>query len=344
MSDQAAKNRLQVDALVAEQSGPRKRVVDEHNFTVPGHVVPGTFRVQVFTGANLRPVAVVTQHAGGEGASLINRAEVYAAAVWRTFLPEQDRPPIWLQRQLMTSIKWSDYQLVGFEPHGDGSKLASEYGASLTFAEAESLVGCPVDPTRGERFAPLPEPPPTEELHYRAAWVAAQPKTTPFRRAEECMPGEGAWRRRVLRQLVPRPVVGCDCWYHEGDWRAVSRLALRLLDEARRAGVADQDFEDWALRHPAAQDLTAWQVDALETLLSPSLGIHVTRNRYTNGNHRIRAMLDTGVRRTLVVSYRPLPPAAPAPDIADRRWAIDARQTGPAQIPPSRRSRRRARR
>ena len=342
MSDQAAKNRLQVDALVAEQSGPRKRVVDEHNFTVPGHVVPGTFRVQVFTGANLRPVAVATQNIREEGASLINRAEVYAAAVWRTFLPEQDRPPIWLQRQLMTSIKWSDYRLVGFERHGDGFKVASEYGAALTFAEAESLVGCPIDPTRGERFVPVPEPPPTQELRYRAAWVAAQPKTTPFRRAEECMTGAGAWRRRVLRQLVPRPVVGCDCWYHEGDWRAVSRLALRLLGEARRAGVVDRDFEDWALRHPALHDLTAWQADAFETLLSDS--IDVTRNGYSNGNHRIRAMLDTGVRRTLVVSYRPLPPAAPAPDIADRRWAIDARQTGPAQIPPSRRSRRRARR
>lgn len=90
VSDEARENRRRVDTLIAEQSGPRTRVVDEHNFTVPGHVVPGTFRVQVFTGENLRPVAVATQNVRGEGASLINRAEVYAAAVWRTFLPEWD--------------------------------------------------------------------------------------------------------------------------------------------------------------------------------------------------------------------------------------------------------------
>lgn len=334
-----------MQALVDEQSGPRERVVDEHNFTVPGHLVPGTFRVQLFTSANLRPVAVATQNVGGEGSSLINSAEKYAEAVWRTFLPEHDRPPIWLQRQLLTSMKWFDYQLLGLEPHGEGSSLASEFGAALTFAEAENLVGCPIDPTRGERFAPIPEPAPREKLQYRLAWVAAQPKTNPFRQEKDCMPSRGAWRRRLLRQLAPRPVLDCDCWYHEGDWHAVSRLAIRLHREARRAGVADRDFEDWVLSHPAAEGLAEWQADALESLVSPAIGIDVTRSGYTNGNHRIRAMLDTGVRRTLVFSYRLLPPAEPVPDAAtDRRWAADARRVDTAPAPRPRRSRRRTRR
>jgi hypothetical protein len=55
--------------------GVRQRAADDHMFTVTcgGHRV-GAFRLQLFIVAGTRPVAVATQ-IGGEGKSLMNRAE-----------------------------------------------------------------------------------------------------------------------------------------------------------------------------------------------------------------------------------------------------------------------------
>jgi hypothetical protein len=336
MDEPVSDRKRRMDALIREQSGPRERVVDEHNFTVPGPAT-GTFRVQIFTGARLRPVAVVTQ-TGTEGPSLINDGEAYASAVWRTFLPGEHEPPIWIQRQLFDSMEWFDYQLRGFERCGQDYKVASTYGANLTFAQAEGLVGCPIDPTRGETFVPLPEPAPTLVLRYRVAFVLTLPKTTPFRQAEACMADRGLWRRRLLRQLAPRSTQADCCWYHGGDWHVVSRLAVRLLGEARRAAVEDRDIGDWAMDNPAVLGLSDWQTEALASLLAPGIAIDVDRRGYVNGNHRVRAMLDAGVRRTVVTSYRPLPAQRAEPaDIATRRWAAVPDVTS-ATKPSTRRS------
>lgn len=341
MDKPVSEGRRRVDALISEQSGPRERVVDEHNFTVPGHPATGTFRVQIFTGIRLRPAAVATQ-TGEEGPSLINNGEAYACAVWRTFLPGEHEPPIWIQRQLLDSMEGVDCQLRLFERHGeDYGVAASGYGTNLTIAQAESLVGCPIDPARGEQFEPLPQPAPTRALRYRVAFVLTLPKTTPFRQAEACMSGRGLWRRRLLRQLAPRTTQAGCCWYHSGDWHTVSRLAVRLLREARRAAVDDREFCDWAMGNPAVLGLSDWQTKALASLLSPGIAIDADRHGYGNGNHRARAMLDAGVRRTVVTSYRPLPAQRGAPaDTAARRWAAAPEVTS-ATNPSTRGSRRR---
>jgi hypothetical protein len=333
MDGPVSEGRRRVDALISEQSGPRERVVDEHNFTVPGHPATGTFRVQIFTGVRLRPVAVVTQ-TSAEGPSLTGCDEAYPSAVWRTFLPGEHEPPIWIQRQLLGSMEWFDYQLRLFERHGEDYRVAaSGYGTILTFAQAESLVGCPIDPTRGERFVPLPQPAPTHALRYRVAFVLALPKTTPFRRAEACMSGRGLWRRRLLRQIAPRTTQAGCCWYHGGDWRVVSQLAVRLLSEARRAAVDDREFYHWAMDHPAVLGLSDWQTRALASLLSPGIAIDADRRGYGNGNHRVRAMLDAGVRRTVVTSSRPLPAQGAEPaDTAARRWAATPHVTGATNL------------
>src|ERR1019366_3703538 len=75
--------------LLAACAVPRQRVADEHMFTVTrgdGFRI-GTFRLQLFTAAGARPVAIATQMAG-EGGSLTNRAETYAAEVWRRHFPD----------------------------------------------------------------------------------------------------------------------------------------------------------------------------------------------------------------------------------------------------------------
>lgn len=319
--DDDAEDCLQVVSdLLAAQSGPRTRVIDEHNFTVPGTFLPGTFRVQVFTGQGLRPVAVATQ-TDDEGGSLTNRSEEYCAAVWRTFLPEENQPPIWLKRMLLDWMKLPDYQLSVLDSTGEGYEVAGMCGLPLTASEARDLVGAEIDRGRGEGFAALPEPPPTQVLRYRVAWVAALPRTS-HRHDDYCMTASRVLGRRVLRQLVPRRTVRECCWHHQGDWHTVSALAVGLLGAARRAGIDDAQFNEWAMDHPAAKDLTEWQARALATLLNPGIAIHVGPGGYTNGNHRTRAMLDAGVRRTVVTGYRQLPPQPPAPDPAvDRRWA-----------------------
>jgi hypothetical protein len=59
-------------------------------------------------------------------------------------------------------------------------------GTSLTAEQATELVGARIDPGRGDRFAPLPEPPPTHTLRYRVAWVAKLPRTS-HRSDARCM-------------------------------------------------------------------------------------------------------------------------------------------------------------
>ena len=54
-------DRDELHALAA----PRQLVVDDPMFTAPG--LPGTFRLQLFTTAGARPVAVVTQIAARRG-------------------------------------------------------------------------------------------------------------------------------------------------------------------------------------------------------------------------------------------------------------------------------------
>lgn len=306
--------------LLTSQSGPRTRAIDEHNFTVPGTFIPGTFRVQIFTGPGLRPVAVATQ-TDDEGASLTNASWKYCAAVWRTLLPDQSAPPIWIQRMLLNWIDLPDYQLSVLNATGQGYRVTGTCGRPLTADQAVELVGAPIDPGRGERFAALPEPPPTQILSYRVAWVAALPRTS-HRHDDLCMTAPDALGRRLLRQLIPRRTTLECCWYHQGDWHAVSALAIHLLGAARRASIDDAQFYAWAMDHPAAQGLTAWQTRALDTLLNPGISIHVGKGGYSNGNHRARAMLDAGVRRTVVTSYQALPPTpTPADPAPDRRWA-----------------------
>lgn len=310
--------------LLASQSGPRTRVIDEHNFTVPGAFIPGTFRVQIFTAPGLRPVAVATQ-TENEGNSLSNDSWEYCSAVWRTLLPEESEPPIWIKRMLLDWIVLPDYQISVLQATGDGYAVAGVCGTSLTADQAAELVGVPIDPDRGERFARLPEPPPAYALRYRVAWVAALPRTS-HRSDDRCMTARGVLSRRLLRQLVPRRTARQCCWYHQGDWHTVSAVAVKLLSSARRARIEDAQFYTWAMGQATSQELTEWQTSALQTLLSPAVSIHVGKGGYTNGNHRTRAMLDAGVRRTVVTDLKTLPPAPTPTDPApDRRWARDGR-------------------
>ena len=68
-----------IRGILEAHAATRQRVTDEHMFTITsGTARMGTFRLQLFTAPGARPVAIATQTTG-EGGSLTNRAEKYAA-------------------------------------------------------------------------------------------------------------------------------------------------------------------------------------------------------------------------------------------------------------------------
>lgn len=74
MSDVKPARRQTLAEILAEQSGPRECVLDEHMYEVKDRLSRGTFRIQLFTADGLRPVAVATQDET-EGWSLVNGCE-----------------------------------------------------------------------------------------------------------------------------------------------------------------------------------------------------------------------------------------------------------------------------
>lgn len=302
-------------------AGPREPLVDDTMFH-PGPDLGHwsvSFRLQLFTAPGLRPVAVVTQ-AVEDGPSLTNAAERYAAAVWERHCPDEAEPPLWVQRQL-----WGDrfgghdqekWELVAFteaEPY----QLRGPTWRTLSDGQLRELVGRPVDTGRGAGYTPrLPVPEP--ELHFDIWPVRRLPRPRPFREPA-CMPaGTTSWRR-LLRQTLPTTLARPCCWYHGGDWHSVTRHAITALHRARRDGVPAEELEDYADRYAQTTGITPWQRQALASLFSLGDAIQPDEEGgYVNGQHRSQVLMDTGVRRTVVLLHR-WPPPSTEPDSSAQR-------------------------
>ncbi|QXJ25798.1 hypothetical protein AGRA3207_007348 [Actinomadura graeca] len=232
--------------LQARYGHPRTRVIDDHMFAVGGGVwYPSTFRLQLFTAPGARPVAVVIQTCG-EGMGLTNGRERYLAEIWRRHCPDETEPPLWIARQLRRG--WDQFMLMnlpaGPEPH---TITAAHIGhCTLTLDQIRAMVESDVDDDRGEGFVPRP-PEPDAQTRFSTAWVALLPRPDPFRQ-DDCMPNGITPARRLARQLMPRflPRRGpACCWYHEGNWRKVSRVAIKLLRRANRVGIDHDELYDY---------------------------------------------------------------------------------------------------
>ncbi|MFG2472282.1 hypothetical protein ACGFXB_43565 [Streptomyces canus] len=103
-------------AEVLNLAASRRLTVDDHMF----HAGRTSFRLQLFTAPGQRAVAVATQ-AEDEAPSLTNVAESCVAAVWQQHCPDQELPPVWIERQLSGAFgREPDFRLVTFgeaEPH-----------------------------------------------------------------------------------------------------------------------------------------------------------------------------------------------------------------------------------
>ncbi|MFF0205916.1 hypothetical protein [Streptomyces sp. NPDC005017] len=283
--------------LLAGHAAPRLRTVDDHMFCgSEQYPAPGTFRLQLFTAVGVRPVALAVQ-ARENGPSLVNGAERYASTVWRCHLPDEAEPPLWIQRQLDNlDEETAPLQLVTFEAAGNHQLTRPRWHA-LTNAQVEQLLGQPVDGGRGDGFQPPPAEP--EEVPvYEITPLATLPQSRPFQQPS-CMPGPRSWQRMLFWRTHPARPTTC-CWYHQQDWTRVSEAAVALLEDAHRDGVTGDGIAPYALDKAQAAGLSDADIDALRTLFAPALGICATW-AFTNGQHRVQAMRDQGVSRTVTI-------------------------------------------
>ncbi|MFE3504219.1 hypothetical protein ACFXPX_04555 [Kitasatospora sp. NPDC059146] len=282
-------------------AGARVRTVDEHMFRIDdGGGLPSSFRVQLFTGEGLRPVAVATQTMH-EGPGLTNGAERYAEAVWERLCPGEELPPLWVQRQLFDGRFGmpEEFELVTFREAGP-YRLRGPQWRSITSGQMAELVGGPVAEDRGEGYVPR-ELPPEPEKRFEVMEVSRLGTPRPFR-TPECMPAGASRRVPWWRRLVPVRAGRTCCWYHRGDWHAVNALAIAILAEGTEAGVEAKDMVRVADKRARAAGADNWQREVLRSLFSLGLAIMPDDDgTYVNGQHRARAMMDAGVRRTVVL-------------------------------------------
>jgi hypothetical protein len=112
--------------------------------------------------------------------------------------------------------------------------------------------------------------------------------------------------RRLARQVIPRHAPRDCCYYHRVDWHQVSAAAIGVTRQARWEGLAGQTLSGRAVELAEAQDLPPQEREALGKLLTGYTAIQPTRllrrrPGYNNGRHRVTAMFDSGVRRTIVL-------------------------------------------
>jgi hypothetical protein len=296
-----------VRELLVAHAAARQRMSDDHMFavTINGTRV-GTFRLQLFTAPGARPVAVATQYFPGEGDPLGTWAEEYASEVWRREFPGLAEPPVWISLRLNPGppdTPPEQFTLVIFRAGGE-HELSSPQRYPMTDADVAALVGVRVSRDRGEGYQPWPRPP---EPDWRVAWTILLPRPRGMNRG--CFTTAPSWWRRLARQVIPRRAARDCCYYHRVDWHQVSAAAIGVTRQARREGLAGLALGRRAAELAEAQDLPSQEQEALvepftgDTTIRPSRLLR-RRPGYGNGRHRITAMFDSGVRRTVVERRR----------------------------------------
>ncbi|GGQ33190.1 hypothetical protein [Streptomyces roseolilacinus] len=307
---------LSVVEVLRTQGALRERTVDDRMYQARYAVGLHPFRLQLFTASGRRPVAVATQ-TYGEGGSLTNLVEQYVEDVWRTHCPGEERPPVWVQRFVNDAdddraaggeawgLEDTGFQLVTFHEDTAFTVRASRW-LPISDADLARLVGRPVDRGRGAGYVPTALPAPVERIEYRFVAVDDLPEPRPFR--EACMRSPESARDRA-GPAGRNPLGGRCCWYHRQDWAALSEHAIRLIERARADGMPDHDIAANRAALAVAYGVETRQRPALYSLLDHGDGITAALGPagwYTNGQHRVRAMKDAGVDRTVVVAYLPL--------------------------------------
>jgi hypothetical protein len=232
-------------------------------------------------------------------------AESCVAAVWQQHCPEQELPPVWIERHLSAAFDDEpDFQVVTFD-RSEPYQVHSPHWYTISAEQIVRLVGGPVAEDRGEGYVlPEPVPEPEERFETIALWRLGRPH--PFR--AECLSGDRPWWRRWVNLVFPQHGGRSCCWYHQGDWHRVNQTALAALSRAQAEGVKPQDMADYVHEYAVAAGASEWEQVMLRTLYSLGDSIQPSGDGYlsksfVNGQHRVQVMLDAGVRRTVVLRY-----------------------------------------
>jgi hypothetical protein len=197
----------------------------------------------------------------------------------------------------------------------------------MSDADVARLVGAAVDRGRGHGYQPWPREP-EEQPVYQVAWVALLPRPAGVDRG--CMNGPPPWQRCLSRQLVPRRSTRDCCYYHSINWHQVSAAAIRIMRQARGEALAGEAFTNRAADLAGTEDLPSLESQALTELLDSGAGIQIERDDdgrryYINGRHRTTAMLDVGVRRTIIIRWECQTPPKSATSRPARAFAAPTR-------------------
>jgi hypothetical protein len=147
----------------------------------------------------------------------------------------------------------------------------------------------------------------------KVIWVMRLPQIDPpfaenQRWRDGCMMPPITWRQRLLRQIFPRRSVHDCCLYHRQDLHAIAAAVLTAYRQITRRGLEGDEADEFTFRLLQDTELTEDEQMTATLLLSEDCGIQIWRPpgerrwTYQDGRHRARALMDAGVRRTLITS------------------------------------------
>lgn len=134
-------------------------------------------------------------------------------------------------------------------------------------------------------------------LDYRVRAVREMPVPIP-EVGSACMPSGGlpAWGSR---SGPPVATAEC-CWFHLGDWRVASAVAVEALLTAQAVDTPPEDIARYIATQARQGAHSPWVVDAVLSLAIPAWSIAPDGDGYLNGSRRLWVMIEQGVPHTVV--------------------------------------------
>ncbi len=137
-----------------------------------------------------------------------------------------------------------------------------------------------------------------------------------------CMIGPTVRMRRRIRRcapwLAPRQDSRDCCWHHHVDWRQAADVAVRLVRAAQAAGLHSEHIDDFVMNRVRDERLRDREETAIALLVCAGVGIQLNDDpdapwHYIDGQHRVAAQLDQGVKETIVQRFQLLDPVTGKP-------------------------------
>ena len=120
--------------------------------------------------------------------------------------------------------------------------------------------------------------------------------------------------RRRIRQLAPRPALRDCSDYHGQDWALASETAIRLLEQAKAEGIDGESASERVVELAEAEGISEKDADAVGCLVDTCDPLMLDdEGGIYGGRHRIQAMINQGVRRTVLLRLVLLDPTTGQP-------------------------------